>query len=279
MAHKKKINLLIKTGRKQRSTKACGHNKYSIFRNLCITTTTNTLTPPRVIDSGKRKPPVIWTEKEFPEALYRDTPNTDLNKIIDFPYQTFEEEISSHFLLESIDSGKVNPHPVWRSPKTTVQYNYKQEIKLHKLTGRQWRPIIKILNPHTPIFFEGRKYTSVMVQAIGIGFIKEMIDMPDTAPRAREIEAIRALQSVSPANVVLTEGRWPKFKHVKSNYWEPIKDTSGENLEPFAPAGVYKGFKRLFLPSVVVKFLSYVVVPKTETTPAVTFSNYINTTK
>ena len=274
------MSLLIRTSPKQGSTKACGLNKYFIFRNLC---TASALTRSRAIASGEKKPPVIWDEKEFPEALYRDTPNSDLNKIVDFPYETFEEEISSHYLLESIDTSKANEHPVWRSRKIVVQYDYEQEIKSHKLTGQQWRPITKILNIYTPIYFEGRKYTSVMVQAMSLGFIKQMIDMPNSDEGVREREVIRVLQSVSPANVVLTEGQWPKFKKSEcdssKNHWEPIKNTSEENLEPFAPAGVFNGFKRLFLPSVLVKLLSYVVVPGTKMTDAVTFSNYVNTTK
>ena len=283
MAHKKKMNLLIKTGRKRGSTKACGPNEYSISTNLCTTTATSTLIPSHAIAPDETKTPVIWTEKDFPDASHRYTENTDLNKLSDFPYQTFEKEISSHYLLESIDTSRANEHPVWRSRGIVVHYNYEPEIKQHKLTGQQWRPITKMLNIYTPIFFEGRKYTSVMVQALSLGFIKQMIDMPDAGPDVREKEAIKALQSAGSANVVLTEGRWPKFKKVEGtsckNHWEPIKNTSGENLEPFAAAGVHKGFKRLFLPSVLLKLLKYVVVPGIKEIPAVNFSNYINTKK
>jgi hypothetical protein len=148
-------------------------------------------------------------------------------------------------------------------------------IRRKKFTAQNWRPIVKILE--SPIYFEGRMYTSVMVQCFGTGFIYEMVDNTPHNKNKRRRTVVKALKSVQEPNVVLKTGKPVTPKKVVCICSQNDRYEFPEAL----PAKVSGGDKRFFLPSTLLKSFAFDTTPKdAKTKPnSVSFKDYVNSRK
>ena len=197
--------------------------------------------------SSKEDWPIIWSEELYPKAQLRRMPNSDLNNIPNFSHDTFEQEIAAHFLTYPLNVKKLEQHAVWKSQGLSVSIF--EGARQKTIDPKSWRPVVKILE--SPIYFEGRKYTSVMVQCFGIGFINEMIDNTPHNRLNSSRAIIRALRNVENPTIVLKNGKpiTPVLKDCTCS-----TNKRYELPEPLPPK-VTTGSNQFFLPGTVLKAL------------------------